>query len=55
MSYKVIKAFSESDMEGLKSMLYDKALEIADIDDQIQTGFSFFEGKATMGKVEGKI
>lgn len=54
MSYKVIKAFSENDMDGLKSMFCAKTSEIVDIDAQIQAGLSFFEGKATMGKVEGK-
>ncbi|SHO51614.1 DUF5104 domain-containing protein [Anaerocolumna xylanovorans] len=54
MSYKVINAFSENDIDGLKSMFCAKTLEIADIDEQIQKGFDFFEGKATMGKVEGE-
>ncbi len=52
MSYKVIKAFSSNDMDGLKSMFCTKTLEIADIDKQIQKGLSFFDGEATMGKVD---
>lgn len=54
MSNKVIKAFSEKDMDGLKSMFCAKTLEIVDIDSQIKEGLSFFQGKATMGKVKGK-
>ncbi len=54
MSCKVIKAFSENDMDGLKSMLCAKTLGKVDIDAQIRAGLSFFEGKATKGKVEGE-
>jgi hypothetical protein len=50
MSYKVVKAFSDKDMDGLKSMFCAKTLKAADIDAQIQMGLSFFKGKATMGK-----
>lgn len=54
MSNKVIKALSEKDIDGLKSIICAKTLEIVDIDAQIQEGLSFFEGKATRGKVKGK-
>lgn len=54
MSYKVITAFSEKDIAGLKSLLCTKTLDMVDINKQINTGFNFFEGKATMGKVDGK-
>lgn len=54
MSNKVIKALSEKDIAGLKSVMCAKTLEIVDIDAQIQEGLSFFEGKATMGKVKGE-
>jgi hypothetical protein len=53
MSYKLITAFSDHDMNGIKSMLCAKTFEMADIDTQIQDGLSFFKGKATMGAVKG--
>ncbi len=54
LSYKAITAFSENDIAGLKAMLCNKTLDIADINEQLQTGIEFFEGKATMGMVGGE-
>lgn len=51
LSYKIVTAFSENDMDRLKSALSTKTQDIGDINEQIQNGFKFFEGKATMGKV----
>ncbi len=50
MSYDIIEAFSEKKMDVIKSMFCAKTLKIVDIDEQIQAGLSFFEGKANMGK-----
>lgn len=54
LSHKVVTALSENDIDGLKSMFCGKTLDIVDINEQVQNGLNFFEGKATMGKVEGK-
>lgn len=53
LSYKLITAFSDRDIKGIKSMLCAKTSEMADIDTQIQDGLGFFEGKAIMGAVKG--
>jgi hypothetical protein len=54
LSYKVINALSEKDMDSLRATLCDITLETENIDAQIQAGFNFFKGKATFGKV-GKL
>jgi hypothetical protein len=54
LAYKVITALSNNDIDGVKSVLCGKTLDKGDINEQIQSGMEFFEGKATMGKVEGK-
>ncbi len=54
LSHKVISAFSENDIAGLKSMFCKRTLDITDINEQLQTAIEFFEGKATLGMVEGE-
>lgn len=54
LSHKVISAFSENDIAGLKSMFCKRTLDISDINEQLQTAIEFFEGKATLGMVEGE-
>lgn len=51
LSVKVVNAFSEHDVNGLTSLLCAKALEIENIDEQIQAAIAFFEGIATKGKI----
>ncbi|MFT4145110.1 MAG: DUF5104 domain-containing protein [Mobilitalea sp.] len=54
LSYKVITAFGENDIAGLKFLFCNRTLDIADINEQIQTGIDFFDGKATMGMVDNE-
>lgn len=51
LSVKVIKALSEKDTASLKSVFCSKTQTAADFDNQIQSAFDFFKGKATFGKV----
>lgn len=53
MSYDIIEAFSNNNIDGLKSKFCAKTLKTVDIDAQIKEALDFFEGKATMGKVQG--
>ncbi len=54
LSHRVIAAFSENDFTGLKSMFCNKTLDITDINEQLQTAIEFFDGKATIGMVDGE-
>ncbi len=49
---KEYKAISEENLDGLKELFCAKSLENNDIEDQMQSGFKFFKGKATFGEVK---
>lgn len=54
LAHQAIQAISDKNLDALKSLLCAKALENNDIENQIQAGFQFFEGKATFGEVKNK-
>ncbi|WP_185741146.1 DUF5104 domain-containing protein [Clostridium sp. KNHs216] len=53
LSYKLVDAFSDHSMNGIKSMLCPKSSKMADIETQIEDGLNFFKGNATEGVVKG--
>lgn len=52
LSCKILHALGEDDSETLKDLMCEKVLEKSDIDKQIDAAFDFFEGEATMGRVD---
>ncbi len=51
MSNNIVRIFDNRDLQGLKAMFCANTRELADIDQQIQNAFDFFDGKPTYGKV----
>ena len=54
LAHNAVKAISDEDLNGLKALFCAKSLENNDIENQMQSGFKFFEGKATFGEVKGQ-
>jgi hypothetical protein len=52
MSRKIVGMFDAGDKAGLKSLFCAKSLETADINQQIQEAFDFYQGIAIAGKVD---
>lgn len=53
LSIDIVNALGDGDADELKDVMCEKVLEQSDIDEQINSAFEFFDGKALMGKVEG--
>ena len=54
LSYNAIKAISHKNSDALKSLFCAEILENSTIENQMQSGFVFFEGEATFGEIKNK-